>query len=68
MSNDQLIQELKKHYVYIFPNGDLEANYPQRYQKDKSKSLNALRAANQISEEDFNSSRMSNLREIIHNL
>lgn len=68
MSNDQLIQELKKHYVYIFPNGDLEANYPQRYQKDKSKSLNALRAANQISKEDFNSARMSNLREIIHNL
>lgn len=68
MSNDQLIQELKKHYVYIFPNGDLEANYPQRYQKDKSKSLNALRAANQISKEDFNSSRMSNLREIIQNL
>jgi predicted ATP-dependent endonuclease of OLD family len=68
MSNDQLIQELKKYFVYIFPNGDLEANYPQRYQKDKSKSLNALRAANQIEERDFLSARMSNLREIIQNL
>jgi hypothetical protein len=68
MSNDDLIQELKKYFVYIFPNGDLEANYPKRYQKDKSKSLNALRAANMISEDDFQSKNMSNLREIIHNL
>ncbi len=68
MSNDQVIQELKKHYVYIFPNGDLEANYPKRYQKDKSKSLNALRAANRISKEDFLSAGMNNLREIVQNL
>ncbi len=68
MPNDQLIQELKKYYVYIFPNGDLEANYPKKYQREKSKSLNALRAASQISPEEFNSAGMSNLREIIKNL
>ncbi|MFA6253096.1 MAG: AAA family ATPase [Patescibacteria group bacterium] len=68
MSQDELIQELKKSNVYIFPNGDLEANYPRKYQKDKSKSLNALRAVNRISPEDFLSNSMSNLREIVNSL
>lgn len=68
MSVEQTIEELKKYHVYIFANGDLEANYPKRYQKDKSKSLNALRAANMISQEEYQSKGMSNLREIINNL
>lgn len=68
MPQEQLIQELKKYNIYIFPNGDLEANYPKKYQKDKSKSLNALRAANMISQEDYQSKAMSNLREIIQSL
>lgn len=65
MNTDNLLEELKKYEIFIFPNGDLEANYPRRYQNEDSKSLNALRAARQITEEDYNSKTMKNLKEII---
>ncbi len=63
-----VINELKKHQVFIFPNGDLEANYPKKYQLDNSKSLNALRAASLIDEKEYQSRVMVNLREIVENL
>lgn len=65
MNTKDLIEELKKHDIFVFPNGDLEANYPRKYQREDSKSLNALRAARYISKQDYNSNRMKNLREII---
>lgn len=67
-STEQIIQKLKELNIFILPNGDLEANYPRKYQNEDSKSLNALRAASLISEADYSSNSMANLREIIENL
>lgn len=64
-----VINTLKKqHRIFIFPNGDLEANYPKKYQLDNSKSLNALRAASQIDDKEYQSKTMTHLREIIESL
>lgn len=69
MTEQEFMQELKKFDIYIFPNGDLEANYPRKYQqREDSKTLSALKAARSITEHDFNSKPMFNLREIINNL
>lgn len=64
----ELIQELKRHHIFVLATGDLENNYPRKYQLDDSKSLNALRAANDITEAEFNSKRMAYLKEIINSL
>jgi len=65
ISGEKLIKELKKYNIFIFPNGDLEANYPRKYQNENSKSRNALLAVNLITDADFYSKQMKNLREII---
>lgn len=67
-SLDNITKDLRRHNIFIFPNGDLEANYPKKYQTDNSKSLNALRAASQISRTEFESRNMENLRNIIYSL
>jgi len=67
-SLDNIIKDLRRHNIFIFPNGDLEANYPKKYQTDNSKSLNALRAASQIGQAEFESRSMENLRTIIYSL
>lgn len=68
LNDDELIKTLKDYNIYILPNGDLEANYPRRYQQHDSKSTNALRAANMITAEDYNSKTMVHLKEIIENI
>lgn len=68
MNDEKLLKELKNHNIFIFPNGDLEANYPRKYQNEKSKSMNALLAINQITDADFYSKGMKNLREIIQSI
>lgn len=62
---NQLIKALRDHQIHVFDNGDLEANYPRRYQTEDSKSMNALRAANLVTSEEFYSAKMQNLRRII---
>lgn len=62
------LEELKKNNIFVLPNGDLEANYPKKYQKDNSKSVNAFYAAKYVNEKDFNSNTMKYLRELINNL
>ena len=68
MSGEKLIKELKKFSIFIFPNGALEANYPQKYQNENSKSRNALLAVNLITDADFYSKGMKNIREIIESI
>ena len=68
LHNEDLINALKDHGIFVFPNGDLEKNYPRKYQRDDSKSINALRAASLITEHDYKSKRMINLKEIIENI
>ena len=46
--------------------GDLEDNYPKKYQKKDTKPLNALLASNMITTEDF--SKMTELKKVIDNL
>lgn len=62
------IEELKKHHIYILPNGAIENNYPRKYQRRDTKPLNALYAASQITSDDFYSQEMENLREVIEGL
>jgi len=68
LNDNDLINVLKEYNIYIFPNGDLENNYPRKYQRDDSKTFNALKAANLMTEEDYRSRSMVNLREIIENI
>ena len=68
MSGEKLIKELKKSNIFIFPNGDLEANYPKKYQSENSKPKNALLAVNLITDADFYSKGMKNIREIIQSI
>ena len=68
MNNDELINKLKEYNIFIFLNGDLESNYPKKYQIEDSKSSNALHAANLVTEADFDSNRMKYLREIIQSI
>jgi len=68
MAGKKLIKELKKYNIFIFPNGDLENNYPRKYQSEKSKSRNAMLAVNLITDKDFYSKKMKNIREIINNI
>jgi predicted ATP-dependent endonuclease of OLD family len=63
-----LIKALQGYNIFIWPNGELENNYPRQYQTEDSKALNALRATNLLTEKDFNSQGMVNLRQIINTL
>lgn len=68
LNDNELIKALKDYNIYILPNGDLERNYPRKYQGHDSKSSNALRAANLITLEDYHSKSMQYLKEIIENI
>ena len=68
LHDQELINSLKEYDIYVLPNGDLEKNYPYKYQTDDSKSLNALRAANLMTINDYRSRTMLNLKEIIENI
>ncbi len=58
---------LKKENIYVL-SGSLEDNYPKKYQTEKTKPLNAVLAGNKITENDFNSLKMKEIKEIIENL
>ena len=64
-----LISTLKKYNIYILPNGSIERNYPRRYQRRrKHKPLNAMYAATHITEKEYKSPLMKNIKEVIDNL
>lgn len=60
-------KKLKEKNIFVLE-GSLEDNYPKKYQNKDTKPLNALVAGNLITDEDFQSKKMSNLREVIENL
>lgn len=64
----ELIRALKQYDIYVLDNGDLERNYPRKYQTDDTKSLNALKAASFITRQDYDSKTMKNLKEVIENI
>lgn len=63
-----LIAELKTYNIFIFPEGAIEKHYPQKYQQDDKKPINALYAATAITQSDFDSKVMAPLKEIISSL
>lgn len=64
-----IIAGLKKFDVYILPNGSIEQNYPAKYQRrHKHKPLNAFHAATRITQVEYDSPQMKNIREIIEHL
>ncbi len=68
MNSRELIASLEEKDIFILDNGDLENNYPKKYQREDRKSLNALKAASLISKKEFNSKRMKNLKKIVNSL
>ncbi|XOU94861.1 MAG: ATP-dependent nuclease [Candidatus Kerfeldbacteria bacterium] len=68
-TENTLINILKKHNIYILPNGSIEKNYPRRYQRRrKHKPQNAMYAASHITENEYKSPLMKNIKEVIDNL
>ncbi|MFA6098472.1 MAG: AAA family ATPase [Patescibacteria group bacterium] len=68
-SEIELINKLKRINVYIFSNGSIENNYPRKYQRRRNhKPQNAILAASNITESDYNSLIMKNIREVIENI
>jgi predicted ATP-dependent endonuclease of OLD family len=66
-STNKKIKILSEKAIFIL-DCVLEDSYPKKYQKRDTKPLNALRAANMITEEDLRSSKMSRIREVIEKL
>ena len=68
-SEPSLIKMLKKHNIYILPNGAIERNYPKKYQKRRNKKMqNAMYAASHLTKKDYNSPLMKNIKEVIDKL
>ncbi len=67
ISGDKKRKLLKEKEIFVLE-GTLEQNYPRKYQKRDTKPLNALSAAKKIKKEDYESSKMEGLREVIKNL
>ena len=59
------LRALRQLNLYILPQGSIERHYPRRFQQDKRKPLNALRAVNGLSLADYQSRLMSFLRQVI---
>lgn len=68
LHDTELIRALKQYDIYVLDNGDLENNYPRKYQNEDSKSLSALKAASFISWQEYDSKVMRNLKEVIDNI
>jgi len=64
-NRQKTIEEMKRFHIYILPNGTIEKNYPRKYQREDKKPLNALSAARQLTEADYNSPVMQYLKEIV---
>ncbi len=62
------LRELRERHIFILSNGTIERNYPRRYQKSDRKTINAMRAAVQISASEYQSAEMFNVRQVIEAL
>lgn len=64
-----LITLLKRHSIFVLPNGSIERNYPSKYQRRrKHKPANALLAAGRITTQEYHSPKMRYLKEVINAL
>ncbi len=59
------IQFLKTQYIHVLAKGDLESCYPKHYRRHISKPLDALFAIHNLTDEEYDSPRMTPLREVI---
>lgn len=65
---DERISFLKLKHIHVLSQGDLERSYPKRFRRGMTKPLDALFALNHMTDEDYNSDRMNDLREVIEAL
>lgn len=67
VNDNQKRKLLKEKNIFVLK-GALENNYPKKYQFKETKPLNALIASKNIKKEDYQSSKMKHLREVIENI
>lgn len=67
-NRDERIEFLKKKKIHVLSKGDLERSYPSRYRRHISKPLDALYAIHNLTDEEYESNRMKDLREVIEAL
>ncbi|NQU98550.1 AAA family ATPase [Candidatus Woesearchaeota archaeon] len=59
------IEFLKTKHIHVLSKGDLERSYPRQYRRGVSKPLDALNAIHNLTEEDYNSDRMKDIKGVI---
>ncbi|MFC2135157.1 ATP-dependent endonuclease, partial [Bacteroidota bacterium] len=64
----QRIIFLKTKGIHVLSKGALESCYPKQYRKGVSKPLDALYAIHNLTDEEYNSERMNDLKEVIEAL
>ncbi len=64
----ELAAYLQRQHITVLNNGPIEYHYPRHYQIKESKPLNALYAAAHVTENEYYSSQMRELRELIERL
>ncbi|MFH1771176.1 MAG: AAA family ATPase [archaeon] len=62
------ISFLKLKHIHVLSQGDLERSYPKRFRRGLTKPLDALFALHHLTDEDYNSDKMKDLREVIEAL
>jgi predicted ATP-dependent endonuclease of OLD family len=67
VGDDQKRKMLKEKNIFVLK-GALENNYPKKYQFKDTKPLNALIASKNIKKEDYQSSKMKYLREVVNSV
>jgi len=65
---DERIAFLKTHGIHVLSKGALESCYPREYRRGISKPLDALYAIHNLTDEDYYSSRMTDLKGVIEAL
>ncbi|MBU0666826.1 MAG: AAA family ATPase [Nanoarchaeota archaeon] len=62
------IDYLKTKNIFVLSRGALEDSYPSKYKRHLSKPLDALYALNNLTDEDYCSKQMKDLREVVEAL
>jgi|FLOH01.1.fsa_nt_gi predicted ATP-dependent endonuclease of OLD family len=68
MDRYQMIEFLKKKNIHVLSKGALEQSYPRKYRRGETKPLDALYALHNITDEEYNSDMMKDLRNLIEAL
>lgn len=67
-TRDERIEFLKTKRIYVLSKGALEQSYPKKYRRGLSKPLDSLYALYDLTDKDYYSDEMKDLREVIEAL